>query len=298
MSAAPGTIASTTVTDRRSSSARFASAWAAKACASASTFSGRIERPAAARCPPKRSRCSRTGGEAGMQVEGGNGPAAALPVPFRARDQDDRAVVALDQARGDDSDHTLVPVLAGDDVAAAAAAWLGPGLDRGGRLAQDPLLDGLALPVQLLELERDPARLLLVIGQQQLQRGDRAAETAGGVDARGEPEADRTLVDALQGRPGRPASAPAGRAGWSSRGGAGRRAPARGSRRRAGRRRRSSRARPGRGSVQGSDVRARAAPPRACRRHRSRRAPGTGNRTGGSRRRDSRAARRPAGGGR
>ena len=84
--------------------------------------------------------------------------AAALPVAFRARDQDDGAVVALDQPRGDDPDHALVPVLAGDDVAAAAAAGLRPRLDRGARLAQDALLDRLALAVQLLELERDPAR--------------------------------------------------------------------------------------------------------------------------------------------
>src|SRR5581483_10375729 len=96
---------------------------------------------------------------------------------------------------GDDPDHALVPALVGDDVPAVAPPRLGPGLDRGGRLAEDPLLDRLALAVQLLELVGDAARLVLVLGEQELERSGRSAEAAGGVDARREPEADGALVD-------------------------------------------------------------------------------------------------------
>ena len=63
------------------------------------------------------------------------------------------------------------------------------------RLAKDAVLDRLSLAVQLLELGGDPLRGLLVVGQQQLERRGRAAEAAGGVDPRGEPEADGALVD-------------------------------------------------------------------------------------------------------
>ena len=44
----------------------------------------------------------------------GDRAAGAFPVAVRARDEDDRAVVALDEPRGDDADHALVPVGAGD----------------------------------------------------------------------------------------------------------------------------------------------------------------------------------------
>ena len=81
-------------------------------------------------------------------------------------------------------------------------------------LAEDPLLDRLALAVQLLQLRRDPVCGLLVAGQQQLERRRRPAQAAGGVDPRREPEADGALVDdgrvdagcphqRLQARPGR-----------------------------------------------------------------------------------------------
>ncbi len=58
VSAAAGTIASIIVRGRRSSSASAASAWRPNASANASSCSSAIERPAAARWPPKRSRCS------------------------------------------------------------------------------------------------------------------------------------------------------------------------------------------------------------------------------------------------
>ena len=99
-------------------------------------------------------------GEGAVQVEGAAGAARALPVAAgRAGDQHDRPAVALDEPRGDDADHALVPVRAGDDVAAVRAALLGPGLDLVDRGAEDPLLDGLPLAVQLLELLGEPRRL-------------------------------------------------------------------------------------------------------------------------------------------
>ena len=75
------------------------------------------------------------------------------------------------------------------------ALLLGPLLDLRRRLAEDPRLDRLPLAVQLLELVREPPRLVGVVGQQQLERGARMAEPSGGVDARPEPEAARAGVD-------------------------------------------------------------------------------------------------------
>ena len=128
-----------------------------------------------------------------MQVERRDRAAGALPLLVAARDQDDRPVVALDEPRGDDADHALVPALARDDVAAAAPAALGPRLDLRDRLAQDALLDRLALAVQAFELLGELLRLAVVLGQEQRERGLRTAQAAGRVDARREPEADRRL---------------------------------------------------------------------------------------------------------
>ena len=87
-----------------------------------------------------------------------------------------------------------MPVGARDDVAAVGAARRGPRLDLVDRGAQDPLLDGLPLAVQLFELEREPARLLAIVAQEQLERRLRPAEPPRRVDARRESKADRTFV--------------------------------------------------------------------------------------------------------
>src|SRR5205085_2371795 len=102
----------------------------------------------------------RAGVERPVKVEGRNRAPRALPGVVRAGDQDDGAVVPLDEARGDDPDDALVPVLAGDDVAAAATQRLGPRLDLLDRLAPDPVLDELAVAVQALELRGEPLRLV------------------------------------------------------------------------------------------------------------------------------------------
>ena len=75
------------------------------------------------------------------------------------------------------------------------ALLLGPLLDLGRGLAEDPRLDRLPLAVQILELVREPLRLGGVVGEQELERGARMAEPPCGVDARPEPEAARARVD-------------------------------------------------------------------------------------------------------
>ena len=118
--------------------------------------------------------------EPAVQVERRDRAAGALPLAVGAGDQHDRPVVPLDEPRGDDADHALVPALAGDDVAAAAAARLRPRLDLVDRLAQDALLDRLPLAVQRLELLGEPLRLAIVLGEQQRRaqpRDGRAGRT-------------------------------------------------------------------------------------------------------------------------
>src|SRR5713101_7593927 len=103
-----------------------------------------------------------------VEVEGRDRAARALPVALGARDEHDRSVVQVDEPRRDDADHALVPALARDDVRAAALVRLGPFLDLRCGLAEDASLDGLALAIQLLELVREAARLVGVVGQEQL----------------------------------------------------------------------------------------------------------------------------------
>src|SRR4051794_20446501 len=73
--------------------------------------------------------------EGAVEVERAGGAAGSLPVPSRggAGDEDDGPAEALYEPRGDDADHTLVPVLAGDDIPAVAAPRLRPRLDLGDR---------------------------------------------------------------------------------------------------------------------------------------------------------------------
>src|SRR4051794_41912014 len=75
--------------------------------------------------------------ERGVQVEHGDRPAGSLPVAVGACDQHYRAVVALDEARGDDADHTLVPVGPGNGVGAAGPLFRRPPPDPRGSLAEN-----------------------------------------------------------------------------------------------------------------------------------------------------------------
>ncbi len=134
-------------------------------------------------------------GEAAVQVEGAWGAPRALPLVGRARDQDDRPVEALDEPRGDDPDHALVPALVGEHVATPSLLRLGPCVDLRERVAQDPVFDSLPLAVQLLELVREAAGLVLVFGEQKLERRSGPAQSSRRVDARRQPEPDGALVD-------------------------------------------------------------------------------------------------------
>src|SRR5207237_135952 len=80
------------------------------------------------------------------------------------------------EPRRDDADHALVPVLAREHVRAPALPRVGPLRNLLDRLAEDPTLDGLTVPVQLLERLREPPRLVGVVGQQELEGGARVAE--------------------------------------------------------------------------------------------------------------------------
>src|SRR5436189_163548 len=79
--------------------------------------------------PPEGSQMFRARGQAAMEVEAPGRAARAFPLALPAGDQDDRAVVALDEPRGDDADHALVPLLAREHVAALPLLRLRPSLD-------------------------------------------------------------------------------------------------------------------------------------------------------------------------
>ena len=72
---------------------------------------------------------------------------------------------------------------------------LRPGLDLLRRFADDPLLDRLAVAVQLFEPRRELAGLGFCLAHQEIERDLGPAEPAGRVDARREPEGDCTFVD-------------------------------------------------------------------------------------------------------
>ena len=133
--------------------------------------------------------------ERGVQVEGRDRPPGPLPVAVGSGDQDDRPVEALDEPRGDDPDHALVPVLVCNDVAAPTLAALGPRLDLGNSLADDPVLDRLPLAVQLLEAAGELGGLRVVLGEEELQRRLGMREPPGCVDPRRQTESDSAGVD-------------------------------------------------------------------------------------------------------
>ena len=99
--------------------------------------------------------------------------------------------MALGDPRRDDADHAGVPVLGGEHVRGRRPV-LGH-LRLGGE--QDAGLDVAALRVHRVELRGDGPRPVGVPGQQQLEAGVRPVQAAGGVDPRGEPEADRPGID-------------------------------------------------------------------------------------------------------
>ena len=214
----------------------------------------RSSSPAAARCPPKRVRCSAQASSAGEQVEAGDAaPRAAALALAVERDHDRRPVVALDQPRGDDPDHARdasprrrrrapAPRAARSGSsrrAASAAASTSRSVARRSPLAR---LSSAAIC-------RGPR---LVLGQEQLDPGVGPVEPPGGVDPRRQPERQIALVEparlAFRGLEQRPHPRPLRRAGPPP----ARAAPATGSRPPAAPRRRPSPAPPDRGRASAS----------------------------------------------
>ena len=191
---------------------------------------------------------ARAGAERAVEVERrrSSGPSPSSS-PSVAGDQHDRPV---DSARRDVTRRSRSRPRASlrpqTTYARTAPLRFRPFLDLRDRRAHDLVLDCLPVAVQLLEPVGEPARLVGVLGQQQLERCARMTEPARGVDPRREPEADRARVDRGRIDAARPSSARAAPASACVRARAARRSQATGSRRRAERRRRSSRARRGR----------------------------------------------------
>ena len=105
-----------------------------------------------------------------QQVEPRDAPSRASAPRFAVqRNQDRRAVMALDDPRGNDPDHTRVPPFAPQDVRAALALLrdLGLGIP-GGALLHSP-----TLRVHGIQLGGDLASSATIVGQQQLAASGR-----------------------------------------------------------------------------------------------------------------------------
>ena len=134
----------------------------------------------------------RAGVQAAEQVEHRDRAPGAGPLLPVQRDDDGRAVMALGDPARDDADDARVPALAGEHVGGAVAE-LG---DLRLGLEEDPLLGEAPLGVGGVELACDGVGALGVVGEHQLDARVGAVQPAGGVDPRGQPEADHPSVDA------------------------------------------------------------------------------------------------------
>ena len=207
-----------------------------------------------------------------VEIEARDRAPRALPVAVGAGDQHDRPVVALDEPRGDDADHALVPAGAGDHVARGGAGVpratpRSPRRPRAGSAARRPAGRDSGPPAGRRAASRP--RAPPSAGARARPRAGRAvrrrsgAARAGSRSHRSRPWPDPRSPSA---------SAPAGRASACAPAAAARRRPGRGSRPGAARRRRRWRPRRGRGAAGAPPSPRRAAPARASRRPRCRRA--------------------------
>ena len=128
------------------------------------------------------------------QVEARHAAAGAAPHAVVA-DADDhrRPVEAARDAAGHDPDDPRVPVRVGHHDAVVAGR-VEQRVERLAGLADDAVLDFLALAARFVELLREDARARLALGEHQLQRGVGIAEAPRGVDARADDEADLVRV--------------------------------------------------------------------------------------------------------
>jgi hypothetical protein len=88
----------------------------------------------------------------------------------------------LGEARRDDPDHALVPVLVPQDVPAPSPLRLGERVHGRDGVAQDPILDRLALAIQLLEDVGASPRLVEIGRQHELERHVGTTQPTGRVD--------------------------------------------------------------------------------------------------------------------
>ena len=129
------------------------------------------------------------------------------------RDQQRGAVVALDDPRGDDPDHSRVPVLGPRARTRSAVLRLELG-DLGLGLPQDPLLDRAALGVELVELAGDRPRPDADPSVSSSSRPASARRSRPAALIRGASRKPTVPASSAPGRPWRPPSAPAAPA-WS-----------------------------------------------------------------------------------
>ena len=106
--------------------------------------------------------------------------------------------MALAQARGDDADHARVPSLRSEHVRRALALLRELCLG----LEEDAPLKLATLAVCPVELDGDLARALRALGEDELEPGVCAAKATGGVQPRGQREAQRALADGARAHAG------------------------------------------------------------------------------------------------
>ncbi len=123
------------------------------------------------------------GGDRVEQREPRNAAAGTLRVPVVHRQQDTRLAKPLEHPRREDPDHAAVPPVAREHQH-PVGHQLRVRLDIGEDLFEDLPLQLLPLDVQRVDLLREPGRLLLVCGEQQLGRPLGVAHPARRVDAR------------------------------------------------------------------------------------------------------------------
>ena len=140
---------------------------------------------------PRQARVRTSRGE---EIESGNRPRTATPLPVGNGDQDGRAMDPLDDPRGDDPDHTRVPPLPlQHDPEIFGGVERPPQLVE--RLSQRPCFFLTPQVVCVLETVGKRRRVGLVVRHQQLQRGHRLLHSPSGVDAWGDAEPDLTGID-------------------------------------------------------------------------------------------------------
>ena len=133
----------------------------------------------------------RTRFEPSEQIKARHRPPRTAPLFAVERDDHDWALVCFGQSRGDDPDHTRVPVLRRQHVTVTRTQRLRLRLG----LVTDPLLNKLAFVVGVIELGGDRVGPNRVVGQHQLDAAVGPLHPPGGIDSRRQAKTDRLLVN-------------------------------------------------------------------------------------------------------